>query len=249
MIRAIAVDDEIRSLKLLLNLLKEHCPQVQVVGTAQTVDQAFQLLTQMKPDVLFLDIQMQGETGFDLLSKIQDIPCDVIFITAHENYALKAIKFSALDYLLKPIDIEELKIAVGKIGMNNKTTQLNLKIKSFLSNLNLNSSESFQIALATSEGLSILQIQDIIYLRSDRQYTFFILRSGEKIMTSKNLGEYEELLLSHHFFRIHHSLIINLKEVKKFMKGDGGSVLMSNGDILEIAKRKKDLFLKQFQRK
>lgn len=246
MIKAILIEDELRSLKLLGNLIGEYCPQVKIIGTATSVDEAFQLIQKNDPDVIFLDIEMQRETGFDLLLKFSEIPFEIIFTTAFEHYALKAIKFSALDYLLKPIDIEELKQAVSKVELNNHRQRVNKRFESFMHNLQNPKSELYQIALPSSEGLNILQIQDILYLKSDRQYTIFQTKSGEKIVTSKNLGEYEDLLLEYNFFRVHHSSLINLNEVKKYIRGDGGSVVMSNGDLIEVAKRKKDNFLKRF---
>jgi two-component system LytT family response regulator len=246
MIKAILIEDELRSLKLLGNLIGEYCPQVKIIGTATSVDEAFQLIQKNDPNVIFLDIEMQRETGFDLLLKFSEIPFEIIFTTAFEHYALKAIKFSALDYLLKPIDIEELKQAVSKLELNNHRQRVNKRFESFMHNLQNPKSELYQIALPSSEGLNILQIQDILYLKSDRQYTIFQTKSGEKIVTSKNLGEYEDLLLEYNFFRVHHSSLINLNEVKKYIRGDGGSVVMSNGDLIEVAKRKKDNFLKRF---
>ncbi len=249
MIKALIIDDEQNSLKLLSNLLSEFCPEVEVIGFATSVDEAYQAIKKNTPDVIFLDIEMQRESGFNLLTKFNEIPFDIIFTTAFEHYALKAIKFSALDYLLKPIDIEELKLAVSKVEANNRQEKLNKRFESFLHNLNNPKPDQFQIALPSSEGLNIIQIQDIIYLRSDRQYTNFQIRSGEKIITSKNIGEYEELLLEHNFFRVHNSAIVNLNEVKKYIRGDGGVAVMSNGEQIDVAKRKKEQFLKQFNKK
>lgn len=249
MIRALLIDDESRSLKLLANLLKEYCPQVQIMDTATTVEDAFQLIQLKQPDVIFLDIEMQRETGFDLLNRFSKIPFEIIFTTAFEQYALKAIKFSALDYLLKPIDIEELKFAVSKVEKYRQEQKSNRRLETFLQNMQLSKSEHCQIALPSTEGLNFIQIQDILYLKSDRQYTIFNTKSGEKIVTSKNLGEYEELLLEFNFFRVHHSSLVNLNEVKKYIRGEGGSVMMSNGQLIEVSKRKKENFLKQFTKK
>jgi two-component system LytT family response regulator len=249
MIRAIIIDDEQNSLKLLSNLLREFCPEVEIIGKAATVDDAYKLIQKNTPDVIFLDIEMQRESGFNLLTKLKEIPFEIIFTTAFEHYALKAIKFSALDYLLKPIDIEELKQAVAKVETHERQEKLNRRFESFIHNMNNSKPEYFQIALPSSDGLNIIQIQDIIYLKSDRQYTIFQSKSGEKFVTSKNLGEYEDLLLEHNFFRVHNSAIINLNEVKKYIRGDGGAVLMSNGAQIDVAKRKKEQFLKQFNKK
>ncbi len=249
MIRAIIIDDESRSLKLLINLLSDYCKEVEIIGTANNVKEGYDLIQNKMPDVLFLDIEMQRETGFDLLLKFNEIPFDIIFTTAFQQYALQAIKFSALDYLLKPIDVEELKLALAKVAKNKYRNELSQKFDTLINNLKHPKSEQIQLALPSSDGLTIVQIQDIIYLRSDRQYTLFQLKSGEKIVTSKNLGEYEDLLLEHNFFRVHHSALINLNEIKKYVRGDGGLVLMSNGESIEVSKRKKEHFLKQFTKK
>lgn len=246
MIRALLIDNESRSLQLLSNLLRDYCPQVTVLGLASSVDIAYELIIKLKPDVIFLDIEMQKETGFDLLLKFSEMPCEIIFTTAFEQYALKAIKFSALDYLLKPIDIEDLKIAVSKIGGKNLNDYSNRKFDSLMENIK---SGPQQIAIPSANGLTILQIRDILYLKSDRQYTIFHTKSGDRVVASKNLGEFEELFQDHHFFRIHHSSLVNLNEIAKYQRGDGGSVIMSNGTTIEVAKRRKENFLKNFVNK
>lgn len=249
MIKAILVEDEPRSIKLLKNLLFEYCPEVKIIGEAQTVDEAYHCIIKQIPDVIFLDIELQRESGFDLLNKFSEIQFEIIFTTAFEHYALKAIKASALDYLLKPIDIDELQLAVGKISKINETNHFSKKFDVFKQNLNRSKSETFQLALPSIDGLTIVRVDEIMYLRSDRQYTIFYLNSGEKLVTSKNLGEYEELLADYNFFRVHHSSIINISEVKKYLRGEGGSVVMSNGEQIEVAKRRKDDFLNKFIRK
>ena len=249
MIRAIIIEDEIRSAKLLENLLNEYCPDIELAGVSPTIDAAFQLIKKSRPDVIFLDIEMQKETGFDLLKKFEEIDFEIIFTTAFEHYALQAIKFCALDYLLKPIDVEELKLAVEKVVKNNSSKSLNKKFEALIKNMYSKNSGDLQIALPSADGMTIVMLSEIIYLKSDRQYTIFKLKNGESVMTSRNLGEYVELLSEHNFFRVHHSSMINLGEVRKYLKGDGGSVLMSDGVQIEVAKRKKEGFLKMFYRK
>lgn len=249
MINAIIIEDEPRSIKLLKNLLFEYCPQVRIVGEAQTVEDGYQCILHQIPDVIFLDIELQRESGFDLLNRFTEIKFEIIFTTAFEHYALKAIKACALDYLLKPIDIDELQMAVDKIAKNNDENHSSKKIDVFKQNLNSSKSGVHQLALPSIEGLTFVRVDEILYLRSDRQYTIFYLNSGEKLVTSKNLGEYEELLSEYNFFRVHHSAIINITEVKKYLRGEGGSIVMSNGDHIEVAKRRKDDFLNRFIRK
>ena len=247
--KAIIVEDELGSVKLLENLLKEFCPQVDLIGSASTVAEAFQMIKKETPDFIFLDIEMQKETGFDLLQKFDQINFEIIFTTAYEQYALKAIKFCALDYLLKPIDVDELKAAVDKVIQRTDKQLINRKFEMLIQNMRSKNSDQFQLALPSMEGINFVKVSEILYLKSDRQYTFFYLKSGEKIMTSKNLGEYEKLLSEHNFIRAHHSSIINLNEVKKYLHSDGGYVLMSNDEQIDISKRKKDDFLKAIYKK
>jgi len=245
-LKAIIVEDEERSRKLLENLLGQYCPDIELVGTSSNVDHAYQLIIDLQPEVVFLDIEMQKETGFDLLEKFDDIKFEIVFTTAFEHYALKAIKICAIDYLLKPIDIDELKLAVSKLQAHYQKQQLNIRLAALMKNKQAKNLENFQLALPSSGGLSIVHIKDIIYLKSDRQYTLFYSKSGEVLMTSKNLGEYEELLSDYQFLRVHHSSVINLNEAKKYIRGEGGQVEMSNGEYIDISKRKKENFLKFF---
>ncbi len=246
MIKAIIVEDEEKSARLLANLLSTYCADVVLLGSASTISEAIQLINLEEPDVLFLDIELQKETGFDLLKRFTTINFQLVFTTAFEQYALNAIKCSALDYLLKPIDVDELKAAVEKVQRQKLDKQVHLKLELLTQHIQNTNTQAIQIALATNEGLHILKVTEILYLESDRQYTTFFLTNGEKVMTSKNIGEYEDLLSTHNFFRIHHSYLINLAEVKKFVRDSGGMALMSNGVLLDISKRRKDAFLKQF---
>ena len=248
MINAIIIEDEQGSAKLLANLLNEYCAEVELAGIASTVEEGFQLIEKKTPDVVFLDIEMQKESGFDLLSKFEEIKFEIVFTTAFENYALRAIKFCALDYLLKPIDVEELKAAVEKVLRSHERSRLNRKLEVLMRNLSVRKPGQFQIALPSTGGMHIVLVNEIVYLKSERQYTLFVLKSGEKILTSKNLGEYEDLLLEHNFFRVHHSALINLSEVKKYIRGEGGTVVMSNGDEIDVSKRKKESFIRHFSK-
>ena len=246
LIKAIIVEDEARSRKLLESLILGYCPSVTVVGTSANVEDAYQLIISNEIDVVFLDIEMQKETGFDLLSRFKAVTFEIIFTTAFEHYALKAIKMSAIDYLLKPIDVEELKAAVAKVELLSKNQEYNKRLSVLMDNKVTKNTSNMQLALPSSDGLTIVLIKDILYLKSDRQYTLFYLKSGDSIMTSKNLGEYEEILSEHNFLRVHHSSLINLTEAKKYIRGEGGSVMMSNGVSIDVSKRKKENFLKFF---
>lgn len=240
MIRAIIVEDEKRSAMLLDKLLKEFCPQVEVIAICHEVSVAYEKINSSNPDLVFLDIEMQSETGFDLLKKFNEIQFSVIFTTAYEKYALRAIKFSAIDYLLKAIDVEELKQAVSKVEKQRQKNSLQSNLEVLLHNLQNKNNDLQKIALSTAEGLHLINVADIIYCESDGPYTTFNLKNAKPIVISKHLKEYEELLMPFKFFRIHNSYLINLREIKKYVRGDGGQVEMNGGQFLNVSKSRKD---------
>lgn len=242
-LKAIIVDDERKSRESLKVLINDFCKDVKVVGTAESVSEAIGLIEQYEPDMVFLDIQMNAETGFDLLKKMVQVNFEVIFTTAHSEYAIEAIKFSALDYLLKPIDIEELKNAVKKYKNKRSGNSISKKIENLIENFKSNHSDSFKMALPTAEGLVFVNLTDITYLEADGSYTKVYKNNGEVFMVTKNLKEYEGLLNNKNFFRIHNSYLINLNEVERYVKGEGGYVVMKNGKNLDVSKRKKQAFL------
>ncbi|MGF1636151.1 MAG: LytR/AlgR family response regulator transcription factor [Cyclobacteriaceae bacterium] len=245
MIHAVIVDDELKSRENLKLLLEEYCKGVEVLGLAGSVAEAIDLIKKVKPDLVFLDIQMKMETGFDLLETIDKIDFEVVFITAYAEYALRAIKFSAVDYVLKPVDIEELQIAVKKVTERRSagTGFQNDKLELLLNNLRPEQNGNFKIALPTSNGLIFVKLIDIIYCAGESNYTVFHLQDGSKVMVSKTLKEYEEMLSSNNFFRIHKSYLINLNEIKEYIRGEGGYVIMNNKASLDVSKRKKESFL------
>ncbi|MEO8148103.1 MAG: LytTR family DNA-binding domain-containing protein [Bacteroidia bacterium] len=240
MIRALIVEDEKRSAMLLEKLLKEFCLQVEVIGICHDVSAAIEKINSLKPDLVFLDIEMQSETGFDLLKKFNEINFAVIFTTAYEKYALRAIKFSAIDYLMKPIDVEELKCAVSKAEKQHQKNSVQNNFDVLLHNLQNKNSDSQKIALSTAEGLHLINVTDIYYCESDGPYTTFHLKHAKPIIISKHLKEYEELLTPFNFFRIHNSYLINMRELKKYIRGDGGQVEMNEGTLLNVSKSRKD---------
>lgn len=243
MLRAIIVDDEPKSCDTLSAMVAEFLDDVEVVSIHHNVPDGIKAINALKPDIVFLDIEMNSETGFDLLQQMPKIDFEVIFTTAFEQYALKAIKFAALDYLLKPIDISELEEAVEKAKQKRKGKELNQGLEALMSNLKSTSSSQHQIALPTSDGLLFVHVSEIIYCQADGPYTYFFMKDGSKITVSKNLKEYEELLEDHYFFRVHKSYLINLKEMKRYVKGDGGYVVMSNDREVDVSKRKKESFM------
>jgi len=243
--KSIIIDDEKHCIKTLSNLLETNFPEVKILATCFDSTKAYDLIVKHKPDFIFLDVEMPFLNGFDLLSKFEKLDFDVIFTTAYDSYAIKAIKFSALDYLLKPVGIEELALAVEKI--KNKMgfiSKAQIDMASVLKNKQLPDT----IALPTMEGLIFTPVKDIIYCTADGSYTRLYMQDKSEILLSKTLGDVAELLSDYSFFRIHHSSLINLKEVKKYIRGEGGEVVMSNGKSLMLARTRKTDFLNIFTR-
>jgi two-component system LytT family response regulator len=242
MINAIIVDDELKSRESLKILLEEFCDNVAVKALCQDVAEAVQAIQQYKPDVVFLDIQLQRETGFDLLTQLGDFDFEVIFTTAYAEYAIKAFKFAAIDYLLKPIDIEELKRALTKVE-KRMNASISLRLQQLMQNLKNTSSENYKLALPTTDGLVFVKMQDILYCEASSNYTEITVMDGKKYIVSRTLKEYEDMLGEHNFYRIHNSYLINLNAIKKYVRGEGGYVIMANDKSLDVSKRKKEGFL------
>jgi two-component system LytT family response regulator len=243
MIRAVVIEDEEYSRRVLLEMLREHCGQINVVAEADSVKTGLEAIVELKPQLVFLDIELQSETSFEILEKLPDINFELIFTTAFDHYALKAIKFCAIDYLLKPIDLNELQIAIAKVEKRLNREYVNKNLEALLDNIKSGSQNSHKIALPTLEGLLFVRVSDIIYCESDGPYTRFFLKQPDKIITSKHLKEYEDLLSEYSFFRIHKSYLINLQEIQKYIRGDGGQLIMSNGAALSVSKQRKENFL------
>lgn len=241
MLKTIIIDDEPASRNLLEKMLQDYCPGVIVEATAENVAEGIAAIEKYKPDLVFLDIEMPDKTGFDLLASMDPIDFEVIIITGYEKYAIKAFKTVALDYLLKPIDVVELETAVKRVAEKRNKVQENKNFNVFVQNWKANGHE--QIALASNDGFLFVKIKDIVYCKGDGSYTYFYLKGGERITVSKNLGEFDELLGDKGFFRVHKSFLINLNEMKKYIRGEGGYVVMNNGDTVDVSKRKKEAFL------
>jgi len=233
------VDDENDARQALRSFLKSYCPDVQIIGEAHGVESAYLNIRTLNPDLVFLDIQMEDGTGFDLLEKLKHVSFTVIFTTAFDAFAIKAFKYSAIDYLLKPIDPDELIDAIAKA--RRQLNQNHIKVDQLLKFQR--GEQQDRITISSSEGLTIVKLEDIIRLESDSNYTHFFLKAGEKITVPKSLKEYEDILPDDRFFRIHQSHIVNLSYVKKFIKEDGGYVLMEDGSQAYVARRRKDEFL------
>ncbi len=243
--KAILIDDENGSRESLAKLLEKHCPQVEIISKANSMITGLTAIQQYEPDLVFLDIEMPNGSGFDLLGKIKEIDFDVVFITAYDQYAIRAIKFSAVDYLLKPVDPEELVLAVKRVEdkRGSKNTN-NDKYKVLLSNMK-SESKLKKVAIPDGDGLIFISLSDIIRCDSDGNYTYFILNNGKKIISARTLGEYEEMFEGEHFFRVHRSHLINLDHVKKYIKGEGGYAVLSDNSQVEVSRRKKNEFLEK----
>jgi two-component system LytT family response regulator len=242
--RVIIVEDEARSREFLHDVLTEHCPTLKVVGLAANVEEAIAAIHALKPDLIFLDIELQTGTGFDVLEGTRDVQPAVIFTTAYDHYAIKAIKFSAVDYLLKPIDVDDLKSAVARVAQQQERRESSQTLDVLMHNLKqLRSNDNPTITLSVAEGIEFIPLREIIRLEAAGAYTNFFLKGGKKMMVSKNLKEYEMMLSEHNFMRVHNSHIINLSEVKRMVKADGGYAVMSDDAQVVISPKKKDDFM------
>jgi two-component system LytT family response regulator len=245
MMNCIIIDDEKHCIKTLTSLLEKNFSDVHILTTCTDSTLAFGLIQHHQPDFIFLDIEMPLLNGFDLLSKFEHLFFDVIFTTAYDSYALKAIKYSALDYLLKPISTEDLAAAIEKLKSKHESiSKAQLTMATAVHNRQLPDT----IALPTSEGLNFASVSDIVFCVADGGYTRMHMADMSEILLSKALGDVDELLGEYHFFRIHHSTLINLKQVKKYIRGDGGEVIMSSGQTLPVARTRKTDFLNVFLR-
>lgn len=254
-VTCIIVDDEIQNQVVLERMIDRFCPTVEVVGTAASVKEATALINAKRPDIVFLDIEMPEENGFRLLERIKDPDFCVIFTTAHAEYALKAIKYAAMDYLLKPINLTELKFAIEKVIEKNlkdirSKQDMQTKVQVLRDNRSEGSLDFEKIALPTKDGIAMFELDEIVWCQAQKGQTLFHMKDGSKILVSELLKEYESLLPESKFCRIHKSHIINLAHISKYLNGNGGSIIMSNGIEVEVAvRRKKDILAKLRTRK
>ncbi len=242
MLRALIIDDEANSRDALQGKLDLFCPEIEVVGQAENIEQALETCENVNPDILFLDINLSGEDGFQLLERLKDVTQrmpEVIFITAHDEYAIKAIKFSAADYLLKPIDPEELVKAVRKVEAK-KDIDPAPKLNTLIENIRQASDSPKKIVIPSSDGLHVLKISDIYRCESSSNYTQFYLTTGKMMLASKTLKEFDGMLTDYNFERIHKSHLINMNYVKRYVQSDGGYIIMEDGSRIPVANRKKE---------
>ncbi|MEZ2442420.1 LytR/AlgR family response regulator transcription factor [Chitinophaga sp. RCC_12] len=247
-IKAIIVDDEQHCIDALQTMLQKKCPGVQVIGWAKSVREAKEMIDELQPDLVFLDVEMPYQNGFELLKLFEKVYFDVIFTTAYEQYALKAIKFNALDYLLKPFSVKELQDALEKCRekkLNRPKDQGISPMEVFLQNMKTIQQTHKKIALPTINGLVFMPVQNIVRCESTGNYTRIFFTDKKNLMVSRPLKEFEELLSDVDFFRVHNSHLINMQQMQSYIQGEGGFALMSDGTQVEVSRRRKAEFLKK----
>lgn len=246
--KAILIDDEISNLENLRTLLEKHCPQVTIMATAQNVNDAVNAIEKYLPHLVFLDIQMGEQTGFDVLKLLPKRNFEVIFVTAYDQYGIQAVKFAALDYLLKPIDIDELLNAVNKAEQKLATQIQNVQLDFLLQQIKKPETTVSKIALPMQSEIRYVALSEIIRCEADNSYTFFFLANGEKILVSKSLKEYADLLTPNGFLRTHQSHLVNPKYVKSWLKEDGGILLLTTGEKIPVSKPNKETVKQALQK-
>ena len=242
--RTILVDDEPRGINSMQKLLQINCPEVNVIGSCTNADEAIGMIKNMKPDLIFLDIAMPVKNGFDLLKELKEFHFEVIFVTAHNQFMIEAFHFSAIDYLLKPVEDNLLVDAVNRARKRIEEKVGGKNIETFLHNVQLkHSPQKMKLCIPSLKGFQVIELDDILYAESSGNYTNLYFANQQMVCTSKPMHEYEKLLEDAGFVRIHKSCLVNLLHVKEYLRGEGGSVILSNGHEVEVARRKKDVLI------
>jgi two-component system LytT family response regulator len=244
-IRTVLVDDENNSIKVLQKLLQEYCPQVTVVGTADGVETGADVILFVRPDLVILDIEMAQGNAFDLLNQLQPLSFQVIFVTAFDNYALRAFKYSAVDYLLKPVNIRDLCTAVERVSDKFEEKSVIGRMTALLQNLSGVQQLDQKVAIPTLNGFLFITLREIIRLEAKASYTVIYLTNKEEIIATRSIKDYEDLLPEAFFCRIHSSHIINMQKIQKYQKGRGGYVTMEDNSTIEVASRRRDEFMQR----
>jgi two-component system LytT family response regulator len=248
MLKTLLIEDSADAIEKLQFLLTKYCAaSINLLALARTGQAGIEAIQTHQPDLIFLDIELGDMTGFEMLERIDAVDFQVIFTTAHENYAIKAIRYSAVDYLQKPIGREELLAAISR-AENNPTRILKEQVNQLAQNVKAKSTLPEKIALTTSEGLVFKKIKDIVRCESDRMYTIVAMVGGEKLMVSKPMGQLEEILEGQNFFRIHNSHLINMNHIRQFVRSEGGYLVMEDGATVSVARNRKDDFLELFSK-
>jgi two-component system LytT family response regulator len=242
-LKTILVDDERSSLQNLQQKLTEFCPDISIIATAEKPEDAILLIRQHKPDVIFLDIEMPRMSGLRMLEQLTDYSGEIIFTTAYNHYAVDAIRISAFDYLVKPVSITELQNAVARL-VRYKQSETKERLDILRQSLSASKSQEDKIAVPTGEGIEFIRIKNIIHIESSSNYSKLFLAEGKNMLVTKLLKDFEDILLPYKFYRVHNSHLINLSYIKKYIRGDGGQVVMQDDTYIDVARRKKEEFLR-----
>lgn len=243
MITAIIIDDEADGREALRIALEKYCPDVEIRGVYAKPEEGVAAVRELHPSLLFLDVQMPGMSGFDVLQQLSPINFEVIFVSAYDRYAVKVIRFSALDYLVKPVDVDELLHAINRVKERLLHGNNIFQYQSVLQNIQSKSGRVEKLAIPTQTGIDLFDTKNIIYCRADGSYTTIFLKGKQTCLVSKKLKEFENLLSESGFYRVHHSFLINILHVQKYIRGDGGYVILTDNHHADISRRKKDEFL------
>ncbi|MCU0388062.1 MAG: LytTR family DNA-binding domain-containing protein [Chitinophagaceae bacterium] len=247
-VKAIIVDDEPGGLYIIGKLLKDYCPEVKVVAACSSADSAFEQITLHEPQLVFLDISLPGKNSFELLEELPQIDFEIIFVTAHSDYMLKAFRYSAVDYLVKPVDEDLLMDAVHRAVKRIAANSIKYNITTLLQNITRSSQgQKAKLCIPSVKGFHVVDLHEIIYCEASGSYTHFHFLQMPVICASRPIHEYEELLSEAGFMRVHKSYLVNLSHVKEYVKGEGGTAILSNGYEIEVSRRKKDLFISRIK--
>jgi two-component system LytT family response regulator len=247
-LRVIVVDDEADGIATLSKMLRLNCPEAEIIATCNNAETAAQHIQALQPDVVFLDIQMPGKSGIEMLADMQERKFEIIFVTAHNEYMLQALQFSAADYLLKPVDEDRLIEAVNRVKdrLEQKNEPANIDV--LLHNLQKNNrQQEMKLVVPTFKGFSVLKLEEIVVCEAEKNYTIFHLLNKKTITVSRTLLEYEKILQNTSFFRVHKTFMINLEHVVEYQRGEGGLVVMDNGMEVEVSRRKKEEFMNKIK--
>jgi two-component system, LytTR family, response regulator len=239
----VIIEDEIHQQEMLCELLREHFPELQIVGIAASIPQAAELLQKVRPHLAFMDVMLPPQTSFDLLNSLRTISFDIIFTTSFEEYAVKAFRLSAVDYLVKPIVPSELILAIEKFKQRKSLVETSAHVRTLLENIHLTKADHAKIALPSLNGYIFVKVKDVIRCESDNTYTTFFTTDKRKIIVSKTLKECEQILQDYRFYRVHNSHLINLEYMAEYIKGEGGMVRMVDGSQIDVSRRRKEEFM------
>lgn len=248
MIRTILVDDEPRGLNTLKKLLQEYCPELKIVAECADADAAKEKIELLEPQLVFLDISLPGKSSFDLLTELEKVNFEIIFVTAHHEYTLQAFRYSAVDYLVKPIDEDLLIDAVKRAVKRITSSAVNQNISTLLHNIQKpQPNQEMKLCIPSLKGFQVVDLKNILFCEASGSYTNFYFTGTSSICSAKPIYEYEELLSDAGFVRIHKSYLVNLLHIKEYVRGEGGSVILSNNKEVEVSRRKKDIFLSRMK--